>query len=58
MRGFRYVQQPICSPSRNSFLSGRYPEKTGVWNFINSFREGDGTSWTALYVTAPFSVQY
>ncbi len=26
-----YVQQSICSPTRNSFLSGRYPDKTKVW---------------------------
>lgn len=23
-----YVQQSICAPTRNSFLSGRYPDKT------------------------------
>jgi len=44
-----YVQQAICSPTRNSFLSGRYPDKTKTWNFINSFRdEGVGDGWTAL----------
>jgi iduronate 2-sulfatase len=29
-----YVQQSICAPTRNSFLSGRYPDKTRAWNFI------------------------
>ena len=43
-----YVQQSICSPSRNSFLSGRYPDKTQAWNFIDSFRDGPGANWTAL----------
>ena len=45
-----YVQQSICSPTRNSFLSGRYPDKTRTWNFIDDFRSGsaDGESWTAM----------
>eukprot|EP00040_Diaphanoeca_grandis_P003964 m.26542 g.26542 ORF g.26542 m.26542 type:complete len:548 (-) comp15441_c0_seq1:72-1715(-) len=44
-----YVQQAICSPTRNSFLSGRYPDKTKTWNFIDDFREvGVGDKWTAL----------
>ena len=34
-----YVQIAVCSPSRNSFLSGRRPDTTKVWNFENSFRE-------------------
>ena len=25
----------VCSPSRNSFSTGRRPNSTGVWNFIN-----------------------
>eukprot|EP00039_Didymoeca_costata_P024040 m.9058 g.9058 ORF g.9058 m.9058 type:complete len:519 (+) comp4000_c0_seq1:127-1683(+) len=45
-----YSQQAICSPTRNSFLSGRYPDKTKVYNFFDNFRNGsdDGTSWIAL----------
>jgi arylsulfatase A-like enzyme len=45
-----YVQQSICSPTRNSFLSGRYPDKTRTWNFIDDFRSGSpsGLKWTAL----------
>eukprot|EP00041_Stephanoeca_diplocostata_P025661 m.677149 g.677149 ORF g.677149 m.677149 type:complete len:547 (-) comp22794_c0_seq3:164-1804(-) len=43
-----YVQQAICSPTRNSFLSGRYPDKTQTWNFIDDFRNGPGANWTAL----------
>ena len=34
-----YCQIAVCSPSRNSFLSGRMPRETGVWNFFNSIRE-------------------
>jgi hypothetical protein len=29
-----YVQQQVCSPSRNSFMSGRRPDRTRTWNFI------------------------
>eukprot|EP00035_Acanthoeca_spectabilis_P013240 m.243633 g.243633 ORF g.243633 m.243633 type:complete len:530 (-) comp15837_c0_seq6:807-2396(-) len=44
-----YVQQSICGPTRNSFLSGRYPDKTKSWNFLDHFREpGVGDTWTAL----------
>ena len=34
-----YCQIAVCSPSRNSFMSGRMPAETEVWNFFNSIRE-------------------
>lgn len=34
-----YCQISVCSPSRNSFMTGRMPATTNVWNFFNSFRE-------------------
>ena len=40
-----YCQQAVCSPSRNSFMSGRRPGTTRVWNFLNHFREV-GQNWT------------
>ena len=45
-----YVQQALCAPSRNSFLSGRRPTKTMSWNFIDDFRRSapGGQNWTAL----------
>jgi len=42
-----YAQQAVCGPSRNSFLSGRRPDKSRSWNFINHFRE-DHPEWTSL----------
>ena len=34
-----YCNQAVCSPSRNSFMTGRRPNSTRAWNFYNSFRE-------------------
>ena len=33
-----YVQQAVCSPTRNSFMTGRRPDRTRLWNFKGSFR--------------------
>ena len=44
----------ICSPSRNSFMSGRMPDTTRVWNFRQDFRSaglsaaGAGSEWVTL----------
>jgi hypothetical protein len=53
-----YVQQTVCSPSRNSFMSGRTPDATRVYNFIDDFRSGGhkdsaeavapGANWSTL----------
>jgi iduronate 2-sulfatase len=46
-----YTQYAHCSPSRNSFLSGRSPQSTGVYNFIDDFRHppsGDGSTIVSL----------
>lgn len=55
-----YVQQQVCSPSRNSFMTGRRPDATGVWNFNDDFRvhrstadpedtaPGNGANWTTM----------
>lgn len=42
-----YCQQAICGPTRNSFLSGRRPQRTESWNFIDHFREV-GSNWVAF----------
>ena len=45
----------ICSPSRNSFMSGRQPDETRVWNFRQDFRQAGlskggvaGADWVTL----------
>ena len=35
---FAYTQYAVCSPSRNSFMSGRRPDTTLTYNFKDSFR--------------------
>ena len=42
-----YANQALCGPSRNSFLSGRRPQTTGAYNFVDSFRDV-GANWTTL----------
>ena len=45
------LSQAICGPTRNSFLTGRRPQRTQVWNFINSFRGvggGPGDDWLSF----------
>jgi len=37
-----YNQYSVCSPSRNSFLSGRRPDTTLTYNFIDDFRKAPG----------------
>jgi len=47
-----YTNVAVCSPSRVSFLSGRRPTTTHVYNFINHFRQAhcslsqSGVRWT------------
>lgn len=33
-----YCQQAVCGPSRASFMTGRRPDHTGVWNLTTHFR--------------------
>lgn len=45
-----YVQQAICNPSRSSFLTGRRPDTTRVWDLHTNFRASalGGRNWTTL----------
>lgn len=38
----------LTSVDSNSFMSGRRPDTTKCWNFINDFRNGPGANWTGL----------
>ena len=44
---FAYTQFAYCAPSRNSFLSGRRPERTLALNFLRKFRDYH-PEWTAM----------
>eukprot|EP01121_Diplochlamys_sp_Union-15-3_P012622 TRINITY_DN3807_c0_g1_i1.p1 TRINITY_DN3807_c0_g1~~TRINITY_DN3807_c0_g1_i1.p1 ORF type:complete len:213 (+),score=34.19 TRINITY_DN3807_c0_g1_i1:112-750(+) len=41
------VQQAICCPSRSSFLTGRRPDTTKVWDLVTYWRESGG-NFTSL----------
>ena len=43
-----FCQLSWCAPSRNSFLTGRRPDVTKAWNFVNSFRDTSPTEWASL----------
>eukprot|EP01060_Flectonema_neradi_P016062 TRINITY_DN2266_c1_g1_i1.p1 TRINITY_DN2266_c1_g1~~TRINITY_DN2266_c1_g1_i1.p1 ORF type:complete len:532 (+),score=87.49 TRINITY_DN2266_c1_g1_i1:48-1643(+) len=42
-----YVQYSYCGPSRNSFMTGRRPDATKAWSFMNHFRQV-GPNWTTM----------
>ena len=41
-----YVQQAICCPSRSSFLTGRRPDATKVWDLKTYWRNAGGNFTT------------
>ena len=48
-----YCQEAVCSPSRNSFATGRRPNSTKVWNFINHFRNAECPSKNLMRAGKP-----
>ena len=52
-----FVQYSFCGPSRNSFLTGRRPDATKAWSFMNHFREeGVGDQWKSTRTLFPDAV--
>lgn len=43
-----YTQFAYCAPSRNSFMTGRRPERTRALNFLVDFRQTHGDSWISM----------
>jgi iduronate 2-sulfatase len=42
-----YAQYPLCNPSRTSFLTGRYPTQTKIYNSNDYFRR-EHPNWVTL----------
>ena len=43
-----YTQFAYCAPSRNSFMTGRRPERTRCLNFLTDFRREHGDAWVSM----------
>src|SRR3954468_6822124 len=41
-----YSTCPVCSPTRASMLTGRYPQRTGITDYINAGRGNQPEGWT------------
>ena len=40
-----YSTCPVCSPTRSSMMTGRYPQRTGITDYINTGRTNQPESW-------------
>jgi arylsulfatase A-like enzyme len=41
-----YSNCPVCSPTRASMMTGRYPQRTGITDYINAGRSNQPEGWT------------
>jgi arylsulfatase A-like enzyme len=41
-----YSNCPVCSPTRASLMTGRYPQRCGITDYINNSRSNQPEGWT------------
>src|ERR1700754_1365543 len=41
-----YSNCPVCSPTRASMMTGRYPQRSGITDYINNGRSNQPEGWT------------
>jgi len=49
-----YATCPVCSPTRSSIMTGRYPARTGVTNFISPNNQPDKWAKNTRLLPAPY----